>query len=263
LPTWDASNAPPPLPGSHRNESNLANWEKLFEGFQKPEREVTQTQLDLGETSTPSSSPPTLASRANQVNLGEEEEIKNRRLAVQIQNRYVVSAVKSGMMLIDQRAAYERILYDRYLKQLESQNATSQRLLFPTTVRLSLTDISLVLEMRDEILTLGFDFDALGPDTLIVRSLPTDLPTEDTQGVFEELAEQLRQSYTELQLNRAETTARTLARRFASHYLTSLSSDELERLINQLFVSSNPNFTPNGEPIFTILALEKIATLLK
>lgn len=262
-PSWDNSNVPP-QPSARREESNLANWEKLFEGFQKPQETATQTQLNLGEIEEEgTSSSPTLGSRVNQVSIGEDEEIKSRRLAIQIQNRYLVSAVKSGMMLIDQRAAYERVLYDRYLKQLENQNAASQQLLFPVTVRLSLTAIPLLLEMRDEIMALGFDFDALGPDTLIVRSLPTDLPADDTQRIFEELTEQLRQNYAELQLNRNETAARTLARRFAHRYLVRLSSDEMERLINQLFVSSNPNFTPNGEPIFTILALEKIATLFK
>ena len=264
--TWEPSPNPPSLSTSRREENNLTNWEKLFEGFQKPEPTLTQTTLELGETDEliPSSPPsPTLGSRANEVSAGEEEDFKNRRLAVQIQNRYVVSAVKSGMMLIDQRAAYERVLYDRYLKQLESPHAVSQQLLFPITVRLPLADIPLVLEMRDEILALGFDFDALGPDTLVVRSLPSDLPAEDAQPIFEELTEQLRQSYAELQLNRTETTARTLARRFAPRYLVRLSSDEMERLINQLFVSSNPNYTPAGEPIFTILSLEKIATLFK
>jgi len=265
-PAWEPSPTPPSLPTSRREENNLTNWEKLFEGFQKPEPTLTQTKLDLGETDeliTSSPLSPTLGSRANEVSAGDEEDFKNRRLAVQIQNRYVVSAVKSGMMLIDQRAAYERVLYDRYLKQLESPNAVSQQLLFPITVRLPLTDIPLVLEMRDEIIALGFDFDALGPDTLVVRSLPSDLPAEDAQRIFEELTEQLRQSYSDLQLNRTETTARTLARRFASRYLVRLSSDEMERLINQLFVSSNPNYTPMGEPIFTILSLEKIATLFK
>lgn len=264
-PTWEPTPTPPSFPTSRREESNLTNWEKLFEGFQKPEPTLTQTTLDLGETDEliPSSPPPTLGSRANEVSVGDDEDFKNRRLAVQIQNRYVVSAVKSGMMLIDQRAAYERVLYDRYLKQLENPNPVSQQLLFPITVCLPLADIPPVLEMRDEIIALGFDFDALGPDTLVVRSLPSDLPAEDAQRIFEELTEQLHQSYSDLQLNRTETTARTLARRFASRYLIRLSSDEMERLINQLFVSSNPNYTPTGEPIFTILSLEKIAILFK
>ena len=251
-----------------REESNLANWDKLFEGFQKTDTTPVQATLDLGEEDefipmAPSAPSPTLGSRANDVQIKEDEELQNRRLAVQIQNRYIVSSVKSGMMLIDQRAAYERVLYDRYLKQLESQTAVSQQLLFPITVRLPLADVPLVLEMRDEILALGFDFDSLGPDTLVVRSMPTDFPAEDAQKIFEELTEQLRQSYADLQLNRAETTARSLAKRFASRHLIRLSSDEMERLINQLFVSSNPNYTPTGEPIFSILALDKIANLLK
>lgn len=259
---WDIP-SPPPLPSSRREETNVSHWEKLFEGFQKPEPAAVQTTLELGETEDFSEPvTPTLGSRANAMS-AEDEDIKNRRLAVQIQNRYVVSAVKSGMMLIDQRAAYERVLYDRYVKQLGSQTAASQQLLFPATVRLPMADIPIVLEMREEITALGFDFDALGPDTLVVRSLPSDLPSENIQQLFEELCEQLHQNYDELRNNRAEATARTLARRFASRYLVRLSSDEIEKLINQLFISSNPNYTPGGEPIFVILSLEKIAHLFK
>ncbi|RDB06189.1 DNA mismatch repair endonuclease MutL [Runella aurantiaca] len=253
----------PPLPTSRREETNLSHWEKLFDGFQKPDPTPVQTTLELGEKEDFSEPlPTTLGSRANALS-AEDEDIKNRRLAVQIQNRYVVSAVKSGMMLIDQRAAYERVLYDRYLKQLENQNAASQQLLFPATVRLSPANIPMILEMREEITALGFDFDALGPDTLVVRSLPGDLPSDNIQQLFEELCEQLHQSHDELRLNRSETTARTLARRFASRYLVRLSSDEIEKLINQLFISSNPNYTPSGEPIFVILSLDKIANLFK
>lgn len=254
---------PPSLPSSHREETNLSHWEKLFDGFQKPEPAPIQTTLDLGDRedfSVPAT--PTLGSRANVMN-AEDEDIKNRRLAVQIQNRYVVSAVKSGMMLIDQRAAYERVLYDRYVKQLGNQTAASQQLLFPATIRLSLANMPVVLEMREEITALGFDFDALGSDTLVVRSLPSDLPSENIQQLFEDLCEQLNQNYDDLRNNRAETTARTLARRFASRYLVRLSSDEIEKLINQLFISSNPNYTPGGEPIFIILSLDKIAQLFK
>lgn len=245
-----------------RESDNLSNWEKLFEGFQKPMPSASQPELDLGETTTEEISSSTLGSRANEVN-ADEENLKNRRLAVQIQNRYVISAVKSGMMVIDQRAAYERVLYDRYIKQLTTQNTVSQQLLFPATVQLPLADIPLLLEIRDEIAALGFDFDALGPGTLVVRSIPTDLPSEDIQQIFEDLTEQLRSNYSDLQLNRAETTARTLAKRFAHRYLVMLSSEELEKLINQLFVSSNPNNTPSGEPIFTVLALDKISNLIK
>ncbi|MFN8344981.1 MAG: DNA mismatch repair endonuclease MutL [Spirosomataceae bacterium] len=259
--TWDTA-LPSPPSVSRREENNLTNWEKLFEGFQKPEPTPIQTSLDLGETEEIAVSP-TLGSKANEVSVKEEDDLKSRRLAVQIHNRYIVSSMKSGMMLIDQKAAYERILYDRYLKQLETQNAVSQQLLFPVTVRLPLADIPFVLEMQQEVTALGFDFDALGNDTLIVRSLPSDLPAEDVQRIFEDLTEQLRQSQAELQLNRIEATARTLARRFAHRYLIRLSADETERLINQLFVSSNPNYTPGGEPIFTILPLEKIANLFK
>ncbi|MCU0339145.1 MAG: DNA mismatch repair endonuclease MutL [Spirosomaceae bacterium] len=260
-PKWDPAAAPPPLPSSaERDDSNLSNWQKLYEGFQRPQ--PTQPQLDL-ETPTEIVAPAPTTSPPSNVPLVVDEELKTRRLALQVHNRYIVSSMMSGMMLIDQRAAYERILYDRYLKQLQSTTTSAQQLLFPVTVRVSPADLTLLREMQGEISTLGFDFDELGTDTLVLRSLPTDLPADHAQAIFEDIIEQLRRSTADLKLNRLENTALTMARRLASRFLVRHSAEEMEKLMGELFVSSNPNHTPSGEPIFKILPLEKLSHLLK
>ncbi|MFN4147262.1 MAG: DNA mismatch repair endonuclease MutL, partial [Runella sp.] len=190
-----------------RDNANLAHWEQLFEGLKNTDTTPSLSQLDLPYSPNTMSSIPTFSSQVGQITPHEDEVLQNRRLAVQIQNRYIVSSVKSGMMLIDQRAAYERILFDRYMGQLENPAAVSQQLLFPVTVRLSLADMPLLSEMRDTISALGFDFDELGPDTIVVRAMPTGFSAEEVTQVFEEMTEQIRLNYTDLKLKRAETTA--------------------------------------------------------
>lgn len=257
---WDTSASPPPLPSSaERDESNLANWQKLYEGFQRPQ--VRQTELDMPtQEGTPLSPAP---EPQPDLPLVVDEELKTRRLALQIHNRYIVSSMMSGMMLIDQRAAYERILYDRYLKQLQSTTISAQQLLFPVTVRVSPADMTLLADMKSEITVIGFDFDQLGSDTLVLRSLPTDLPADHAQAIFEDLIEQFRRNTADLQVNRAEKTAQMIAKRLAARFLIRHSTEEMEKLMGELFVSSNPNHTPSGEPIFKILPIEKLANLLK
>ena len=245
-----------------QEQSNTGHWEKLLAGFQKNAPEPAPTQLHLDETNTTGNQPLTMGSKANRFE-SSGKNLEPENTVSQLHNRYLLTQVKSGMMLIDQRAAYERVLYDRYLRQLQTTSSTAQQLLFPATVRLSTPDVALLLELKESIAALGFDFDALGNDTLVVRSLPAGLPAENVQPVFEELAEQLKLGGQELKLSQAETTARLLARRFANRYLLRLSAEEMAALIDQLFASSNPNNTPNGEPIFTILTLEKIASLFK
>ncbi len=248
---------------SKREKSNTGHWEQLFDGFQKnTPHSTSQTQLDLEENPA-TNQPLTVSSRVNQVQANFPASENSPAVVQQLHNRYLLTQVKSGMMLIDQRAAYERVLYDRYLNELQHAPGSAQQLLFPATVQLSVADVALLLGIKDTILALGFDFDALGNDTLVVRSLPADLPHENPQQLFEELAEQLKLNLEEIKLGKTETTARLLARRFAGRYLTALAPPAMTHLIDQVFASSNPNNTPNGEPIFTILTLEKIASFFK
>ncbi len=185
------------------------------------------------------------------------------RMLFQVHNRYVLSQVKSGLMVIDQKAAYERILYDKYRISLDKRNAASQQLLFPKTVTLNPVDFQLVLEIEHEIKALGFDFAEIGKNAFILYGIPADVTDENEEDLFEGLLSQFRQHYAELKMDRPEALARSFAKRSAARYLTRLSAEEMSALVDQLFASSNPSYTPSGDPTFSILGLEKIAGLLR
>ena len=273
-PDWAArpeptrTDAPPAKEGTRRQQGNLTNWNKLFEGLKSPDEEARQQaalELDQTVAARPSyqQQAVTLASKINRLASETVSIPETDAVLFQVHNRFILSQVKEGVMLIDQKAAYERILYERYRQMLTKRNGACQQLLFPKTVRLTPADMQLMRETTDEIRALGFEFDEIGPNELIVRGTPADLPDESEQELFEELIEQLKKSYSDLKLNKPDSLARSLARRFSARYAVKLSPLEMNTLINQLFASPDPNRTPAGDPIVVMLTMDRLSALFK
>lgn len=251
-----------------QSRSNLTNWNKLFQGLQNPDER--NRELAAFESNTPTVSRPsyqeeskTVASKVNRMALEAISAPESDAMLFQLHNRFILSQVKDGIMLIDQKAAYERILYERYRKMLTNRNGACQQLLFPKTIRLTHSDMQLVHETKKEIRSLGFEFDEFGSNELIIRGIPADLPEESEQDLFEELIEQLKQSYSDLKLNKPESLSRSLAKRFSIRYAVKLSLVEIHTLINQLFASTDPNRTPTGEAIIVLLTMDKLTSIFK
>ncbi|MCE7068203.1 DNA mismatch repair endonuclease MutL [Dyadobacter sp. CY326] len=250
------------------SRSNLTNWNKLFEGLQNTEdrnRELAAFEINTTTVSRPSfqEHSKTVASKVNRMASEVIAAPESDAVLFQLHNRYILSQVKDGIMLIDQKAAYERILYERYRKMLTNRNGACQQLLFPKTIRLTHSDMQLVSETKKEIRSLGFEFDEFGSNELIIRGIPADLPEESEQDLFEELIEQLKQSYSDLKLNKPESLSRSLAKRFSVRYAVKLSFVEIHTLIDQLFASTDPNRTPSGEAIIVLLTMDKLTSIFK
>ncbi|MCF2445714.1 DNA mismatch repair endonuclease MutL [Dyadobacter sp. CY345] len=251
------------------SKTNLTNWNKLFEGLQNTDdrsRELAAFEMNSTTVSRPTSyeeQPMTIASKVNRMASEVISAPESDAVLFQLHNRYILSQVKDGIMLIDQKAAYERILYERYRKMLTNRNGACQQLLFPKTIRLTHSDMQLVNETKKEIRSLGFEFDEFGNNELIIRGIPADLPEESEQDLFEELVEQLKQSYSDLKLNKPESLSRSLARRFSVRYAVKLSFLEIHTLIDQLFASTDPNRTPSGEAIIVLLTMDKLSSIFK
>lgn len=250
------------------SRSNLTNWNKLFEGLQNTDngsRELAAFEMGATTVSRPvyQEQSMTIASKINRMASEVIAAPESDAVLFQLHNRYILSQVKDGIMLIDQKAAYERILYERYRKMLTNRNGACQQLLFPKTIRLTHSDMQLVNETKKEIRSLGFEFDEFGTNELIIRGIPADLPEESEQDLFEELVEQLKQSYSDLKLNKPESLSRSLARRFSVRYAVKLSFVEIHTLIDQLFASTDPNRTPGGEAIIVLLTMDKLSSIFK
>lgn len=183
---------------------------------------------------------------------------KQQREPYQIHNSFIVSHIKSGFLLIDQQAATERILYERYLAQLSQHDSATQTQLFPKTVSFSPSDAALLKDILLEINQLGFDVQEFGSGTFIVHGLPSDWRgTRDEQKILENLLEQYKNEI-DMSLNNAERIAASMARSAATRRGTPLSIREMTELIDQLFACAMPFKSPNGRNCFISYSLEDL-----
>lgn len=180
---------------------------------------------------------------------------------MQVHNRYIVSQIKSGIMLIDQQAAHERILYERFLLHLEDRKGASQQSLFPQTVTLNPSDFELAKSLLDDIRSLGFDIREFGRNTLVIEGIPVDLGSTNINEaqLLEHLIEGFKNSQQELKLNRRDALARSMARNSAIKAGKSLNQQEMNSLIEELFACKSPNFSISGKPAIQTITLNELA----
>ncbi|HEY9049512.1 MAG TPA: DNA mismatch repair endonuclease MutL [Ohtaekwangia sp.] len=237
------------------HRSNNENWEKLFE---TPEIKPTIRQQD--EIST--SQPQTLRFESA-INQPSQATASEERTLFQLHSRYIVKQVRSGMMIIDQQAAHERILFEKFVNQLKNKSAQSQQSLFPQAITFSAADFALALEMQPEIEALGFRFDVFGKNTLVVNGVPATVNTGNEKELFEGLIEQFKVNQSELALPLQESLARALAKRASIKAGQPLMREEMQALVDSLFACSTSNYTPDGKPTFFIFELTKIETYFR
>jgi len=174
----------------------------------------------------------------------------------QFQQKFIVRASRHGIMLIDQQAAHERVLFEKYLLQLKGVPGNSQQSLFPQTLTLSAPDFALVMEMEKEICALGFRFEVFGKNTLLISGMPAEILSNEKE-LFEGLIGQFK-NQAELHLPLRENLAQALAKRASIKAGQKITAEEMESLTGSLFACPNPNFTPDGRPTFFLLDSSKI-----
>ncbi|MBF9236723.1 DNA mismatch repair endonuclease MutL [Hymenobacter sp. BT683] len=184
--------------------------------------------------------------------------------ALQVQQRFVLVPVKSGVLLIDQEAARERILYEQYRQELGRAVGTSQMLLFPRTVTFNPADFAVLRELTEPLHALGFIFVEFGPNTIAVEAIPAGMPAQDEKELLESLIEQFRTTAGPLKLDQSESLARALARRVAAGTAaTRLPEAELSALADRLFACQVPGYTPDGRKTLVLLDGQQLADFFR
>lgn len=223
-------------------KSVTKNWGSLYEIVQP---EPQQKDIELGGNRQ--------IEIENQVLKGIGKQI------FQLHNRFIISQIKSGFMLIDQQAAHERILYERFLQHLESRQGASQQSLFPQTVSLNASDLELVKELLPDIQSLGFQIREFGKNTLIIEGIPADLGNNVSEvEMLEHLIEGFKNNQSALKLTKRDSLARALARNTSIKSGLALSSEEMNQLIDELFACEMPNTSLSGKPVISTFTLEEL-----
>jgi DNA mismatch repair protein MutL len=234
------------------HRSNLENWEKMFDG-NETSKLITQNE-----------EAPAIQTIRFESSLNKSDEaLAEEKKVFQLHSRFIVKQVKSGMMIIDQQAAHERILYERFTDQLRSKGAQSQQSLFPQAVTFSAPDFALVLEMQPEIEALGFRFEIFGKNTLLINGVPSYLTGGHEKNIFEGLIEQFKLNQSELALPIRENLARSLAKKASIKNGQKLEREEMHSLIDSLFTCNTPNYSPEGNNTYFIFELTKIESYFR
>ena len=177
---------------------------------------------------------------------------------LQYRGRYILTETSAGLMVVDQRRAHVRVLYNRYMQQGREHRGASQQLLFPEMLQFSPADASLVTEIADELSAFGFDITSLGGTSFSLQGVPADLHGQDMQRLFAELLTSLREEGNRPDEELSHRLALTMARSAAITVGQVLSQEEMEHLLVELLDSDNPNLTPDGKPVIAVIAAEDV-----
>jgi DNA mismatch repair protein MutL len=246
-----------PLTHENRTFSSKAvneSWKKLYDGLndqiEQFENQKGRDSQDLFKQEV--QFPTTLQSRAN--NISGEVNTNAKWSFVQITQGFIGITRPDGLLIIHQKRAYQRILFDQFIDTFTNKNCESQQLLFPETLQLNSGDKIIFLEIIDHIKNLGFDI-APNPDgTYSILGLPASLQEENPQFIIEDLLEQLKHEVTDFKQLHQEKLARIISNRAAAKFhLKYLAQEEMQQLIERLFASSNPNVSPNGDLISKLM----------
>jgi DNA mismatch repair protein MutL len=223
-------------------------WKKLYEGLNDNIEAFERQTVADPAANLFTESATTIQSKAN--NWNSESSGHSNFQVIQILNTYLVVTLSGGMLLIDQKKAYQRILFDQFSENLVKKNGVSQQLLFPQILRINPADAVLVEEILGDITDLGFGLTKDAEEKYWIQGVPAGIGEEDGQNLLEGILEQVKNEASDLGQNHSEKIARILANRAAMRYQAKkLQSEEMSALVEQLFASTNPTYSPNGEII--------------
>ena len=234
----------PPSFGSTREDRNLHDWDKLYEHDETLHHDLSRAPKEEQTTF-----------------FNENINRYQGRKVLQLKQKYLVLPVKSGMMIIDQKRAQERIIYEQLLEVIQNNSVPSQQILFPHTLELNAADAELLKEVLSEIISLGFDIREFGKDTFIINGVPGMLASVSPVDLIEKLLDEFKGSPLNAKERAKEQIAITLAKASACNYGAELQPEEMDHLVDQLFVCSSPGLSPEGKTVLTIIPIEDVDKL--
>ncbi|WP_075341972.1 DNA mismatch repair endonuclease MutL [Tenacibaculum agarivorans] len=179
----------------------------------------------------------------------------------QIQKKYLLSTIKSGVVLIHQSLAHQRILYEEFLTNITVKDANSQQLLFPINISFPSSDIEMIQGIKSDLESAGFVFNEFTNESVVIGGIPTSISESQISLILEQLLDDLKLEVPETSFSHYDVMAKSFAKSLAIKTGTVLSIKEQETLVNNLFSCKEPNVSPIGKPTFKTLTLQEIDTI--
>lgn len=228
----------------YREQKNLDNWEVLYNKHISPASEQLHTGHQIG---TPVQEDPAMMNYA----------------CVQMDNRYILTTQNGAVQIIDQQRAHERVLYESYISAIARHQVQTQQKLFPDTIAFSPAMSHVVESNINAFQSIGFDIHPFGNNTFVIHGVPAGTEEHDTTILLEQVLQTFNENEQELHLKPLENMARSLAKRAAVKPGKSLTAQEMNGLLQQLFHCEQPAFSADGKPVFVSIAADEIDKRMK
>ena len=252
------------VPPSSYSSKPSRDWEQLYEGLEhhSSAQHIQKSYPDDGDYFTAASMEqpvtPTLYDHSEEAAMGEKSSQH-----YQFKGRFILTSVKSGLMIIDQQRAHIRILYDQYLEQITRRQGASQGMLFPDIVQFPVSEVPVLQEIMEDLSYLGFELTDLGGGSYAINGIPSGIeglnPVELIQSMVHTAMEKGGKVKEEVQSN----LALTLAKAAAIVPGQVLTNEEMNGLVDGLFAVATPNYTPDGKTLLSVLQEDELEKLFK
>jgi DNA mismatch repair protein MutL len=236
-----------PFSSSYKKPEPTASWESLYVGL----KHDTETFSEKSEF--------TFENEEVTSSLFNDEEVEQVvQKTYQIHKKYIVSPIKSGMVIVDQQRAHQRVLYEQFLVNMTVHQASSQQLLFPLNLFFSLNEMELIADLQLSLINTGFVFEETNEDHIVISGIPVNVTESEVSIVLEQLISDLQDGIPESSFSQNDTIAKSMARSLAVKTGTYLTEKEQENLVNGLFACKDPNVSPFHKPTFITMRVEDI-----
>ena len=250
--------------GSYRSSgfNNVKNWESLYENFTQSKMDSQEDiDVDKSDLLNLDISPNNYISSS----MFDDDQVKTDVITVdtiQIKGKYIVSSSSKGMLIVDQHRAHVKVLYDRYLSQLQYSENISQGIMFPISLYLTASQNVLLESIEEEMNKIGFNLTKIKDNEWTINGVPNGLENVDIADVVLQILDEINDGGKDMSVKLYERISYSVAKSGAIRAGKILSNLECEKLIDDLLSLPEPNYTPDGKKIFTILDVDQISKLL-
>ncbi|MBT8273185.1 MAG: DNA mismatch repair endonuclease MutL, partial [Bacteroidia bacterium] len=233
-------------------KEQTAAWESLYVGLESKgnsqDQEFSQVQFESDD---------------KLLSMFDEKDTKSGLQTFQIQNKYIVNAIKSGLLVIDQHRAHQRILYESFLQNITIEEAVSQQLLFPLSLQFSTIEVATLQGLQKQLEQTGFVFSKLDHDDIEITGIPVSVAEVNVSSVLEQLINDVDNQVPDSHFSQSDLIAKSLAKSLAIKSGQKLTSEEQAYLVNSLLACKDPSFTPINTPTFVTLSNDDLEKKFK
>ncbi|MDT0676112.1 DNA mismatch repair endonuclease MutL [Autumnicola musiva] len=233
-------------PGSSLKKETTAGWESLYTGTSSEEIESAAGSHMEFESEEVTGS------------LFENSEGKSENTTFQLHKKFIVSTLKSGILVIDQNRAHSRILYEELLKNITISAAVSQQLLFPLKLQFNAHEVEMLKQIRESLEQTGFIFSEISKDAVEITGIPTLISESEVEMLLEQLLSDLENDVPDNGFSQTDLLSRSLAKSMSVKSGTVLNGSEQQHIVNRLFACKEPGLTPFNKSIFITLTVEEL-----